>query len=68
MSPKIVYIKIINPDEMKKKAFEICGQRYKVLSYENDTAKIQCIEDFRGCEKFSSVKANNAVCNEKKWF
>ena len=36
VEPKRIYIKVKSPEEMKKKAFELCGQRFKVLAYEEE--------------------------------
>ena len=32
-----------NPEELKVHAFERCGRKYKVLAYEDDTVRIECL-------------------------
>ena len=41
---KEIYVKARNAEELKIHAFENCGRLYKVLSYEDDTARIKCLE------------------------
>ena len=41
---KEVYVKARTAEELKINAFEICGRHYKVLSYEDDTARIKCFK------------------------
>ena len=41
---KEIYVKARNPEELKIHAFENCGRLYKVLSYEDDTARIKCLK------------------------
>jgi len=41
---KEVYVKARNAEELKIHAFENCGRLYKVLSYEDDTARIKCLK------------------------
>ena len=41
---KEIYVKARTAEELMINAFEICGRRYKVISYENDTALIQCLK------------------------
>ena len=38
------YVKARTADELKINAFENCGQQYKVLSFEDDTARIKCLK------------------------
>ena len=40
---KVVYVKARTAEELKVHAFENCGRLYKVLSYEDDTARIKCL-------------------------
>ena len=40
----VFYAKARNIEELKIHAFERCGREYRVLSYEEDTAKIECLE------------------------
>ena len=37
------YVKAKNPEELKLNAFERCGRKYKVLTYEDDTVSIECL-------------------------
>ena len=37
------YIKARNYEELKVNAFEICGNKYRVLAYEEDTVRIECL-------------------------
>ena len=60
------YIKARNPNEMKSKAFEICGFHYRVLSYEDDTAKIECLDEGEGCEYWVEGRSSSAHCNKLK--
>jgi len=39
---KEIYVKARTEEELKIHAFENCGRLYKVLSYEDDTARIKC--------------------------
>ena len=41
---KEIYVKARNAEELKIHAFENCGKLYKVLSYEDDTARIKCLK------------------------
>ena len=41
---KEVYVKARTAEELKINAFESCGRQYKVLSYEDDTARIRCLK------------------------
>ena len=34
----------MKPEELKINAFERCGNKYKVIAYEDDTAIIKCLE------------------------
>ncbi len=38
------YVKARTADELKINAFENCGRQYKVLSFEDDTARIKCLK------------------------
>ena len=40
----VFYVKARNTEELKIHAFERCGRHYRVLSYEEDTARIECLE------------------------
>ena len=40
----VFYVKSRNTEELKIHAFERCGRHYRVLSYEEDTARIECLE------------------------
>ena len=40
---KEIYVKARNAEELKIHAFEKCGRLYEVLSYEDDTARIKCL-------------------------
>ena len=40
----VFYVKARNTEELKIHAFERCGRHYQVLSYEEDTARIECLE------------------------
>ena len=37
------YVKARNSEELNVHAFERCGRKYKVLSYEDDTVLIECL-------------------------
>ena len=37
------YVKARNPEELKVHAFERCGRKNKVLAYEDDTVRIECL-------------------------
>jgi hypothetical protein len=37
------YVKARNSEELKVHAFERCGRMYKVLAYEDDTVRIECL-------------------------
>ena len=37
------YVKARNSEELKVHAFERCGRKYKVLAYEDDTVRIECL-------------------------
>ena len=41
---KEIYVKARTAEELKINAFESCGRQYKVLSYEDDTARIKCLK------------------------
>ncbi len=41
---KEMYLKARTAEELKINAFESCGSKYKVLSYEDDTARIRCLK------------------------
>jgi len=41
---KEIYVKARTEEELKIHAFENCGRLYKVLSYEDDTARIKCLK------------------------
>ena len=41
---KEMYVKARTSEELKINAFESCGRHYKVLSYEDDTARIKCLK------------------------
>ncbi len=41
---KEIYVKARTAEELKIHAFENCGRLYKVLSYEDDTARIKCLK------------------------
>ena len=38
------YVKARNPEEIKIHAFERCGRHYRVLAYEDETARIVCLK------------------------
>ena len=38
------YVKAENSEELKIHAFERCGRHYRVLAYEDDTARIECMK------------------------
>ena len=40
---KEIYVKARTAEELKINAFESCGRNYKVISYEEDTARIKCL-------------------------
>ena len=60
------YVKAVNTEEMKKKAFENCGAHYNVLSYEDDTALIECQDEFFGCDFMSENRSSSSICNQIK--
>ena len=37
------YLKARSPEELKKGAYDMCSRDYKVLSYEDDTALVECL-------------------------
>ena len=37
------YVKARKPEELKINAFERCGKKYKVIAYEDDTVRIECL-------------------------
>ena len=41
---KEIYVKARTAEELKIRAFENCGRLYKVLSFEDDTARIKCMK------------------------
>tara|TARA_B100000945_G_C20377007_1_gene595138 strand:+ start:729 stop:938 length:210 start_codon:yes stop_codon:yes gene_type:complete len=41
---KEIYVKARTAEELKINAFESCGRSYKVLKYEDDTARIKCLK------------------------
>ena len=41
---KEIFVKARTAEELKIHAFENCGRLYKVLSYEDDTARIKCLK------------------------
>ena len=41
---KEIYVKARTAEELKIHAFESCGRHYKVLSFEDDTARIKCLK------------------------
>ena len=41
---KEIYVKARTAEELKINAFENCGRPYKVLYYEDDTARIKCLK------------------------
>ena len=41
---KEMYVKARTAEEFKINAFENCGRHFKVLSYEDDTARIKCLK------------------------
>ena len=40
----IFYVKARDSEELKISAFERCGRHYRVLAYEEDTARIECLK------------------------
>ena len=38
------YVKAMKPEELKINAFERCGNKYKIIAYEDETAIIKCLE------------------------
>ena len=38
------YVKARTAEELKIHAFESCGRHYRILSYEDDTARIKCLK------------------------
>ena len=63
---KRFYVKAVNSEEMKRKAFENCGAHYNVLSYEDDTALIECLDEFLGCDLMSESRSSSSICNQIK--
>ena len=63
---KRFYVKAVNTEEMKRKAFENCGVHYNVLSYEDDTALIECLDEFFGCDFLSKSRSSSSICNQLK--
>ena len=41
---KEMYVKARTAEELNINAFENCGRHYKVLLYEDDTARIKCLK------------------------
>ena len=41
---KEIYVKARNAEDLMIHAFVNCGRHYKVLSYEDDTARIKCLK------------------------
>ena len=39
-----IYVKAGDSEELKIHAFERCGRHYRVLAYEDDTARIECLK------------------------
>ena len=66
MPMKRFYVKAVNSEEMKKKAFENCGAHYNVLSYEDDTALIECLDEFLGCDIMAESRSSSHICNQLK--
>ena len=65
-SVKRFYVKAVNTEEMKRNAFENCGAHYNVLSYEDDTALIECLDEFLGCDFMSESRSSSSICNQLK--
>ena len=63
---KRFYVKAVNTEEMKRKAFENCGFHYNVLTYEDDTALIECLDEFLGCDFMSESRSSSSICNQLK--
>ena len=42
------YLKTRSPEELKTGAYDLCGRDYKVLSYEDDTALVECLAPLKG--------------------
>ena len=42
------YLKARSPEELKTGAYDLCGRNYKVLSYEDDTALVECLAPLKG--------------------
>ncbi len=40
----VFYTKARSSEEIKQSAFKRCGANYHIQSYEDDTAKIECLE------------------------
>ncbi len=38
------YVKVGKSEELKIQAFERCVRHYRVLAYEDDTARIECLK------------------------
>ena len=38
------YVKAGDSEELKLHAFERCGRHYRVIEYEDDTARIECLK------------------------
>ena len=38
------YVKAGDSEELQIHAFERCGRHYRVLAYEDDTARIECLK------------------------
>ena len=66
MQAERFYVKAFNSEDMKRKAFEKCGTHYKVLSYEDDTALIECLDEYFGCDFMSESKSSSYICNQLK--
>ena len=56
------YIKARNPDEFKTKAYELCGRHFRVLSYEEDTAKIECLDTMTECNQGRAGRLMSGGC------
>ena len=39
----VFFVKARNSEELKIHAFELCGRHYRILTYEEDTAQIECV-------------------------
>ena len=42
------YLKARSPEELKTGAYDMCSRDYKVLSYEDDTALVECLAPLKG--------------------